>query len=213
MQTAAPAAQKRAKVRYSNRVKVLLCYLCCFLWPVGWLYAAFRLVYPYRLVGSAPLIAENLVAAFPFLGKRLNTAAMLAADPLTLTAQAWRTALQSRDEQWMTFLAAAFLLAWLLSLILQLCWRGRHSGPLMAAKNTAWAIRDYRLTALVIWGVNAAMAGAVWLLGAQFIQGKTAWDYLVYFAPYALNALAAQVCSRLAAPPVLSGRHGFFKRL
>ena len=65
----------------------------------------------------------------------------------------------------------------------------------------------------VIWAVNLAGAAALWLLGVQFVQGRTGWDYAIYFSPFLLNALAAVGCFRLAAPPVLSGKGAFFKRL
>ena len=58
-----------------------------------------------------------------------------------------------------------------------------------------------------------AGAAALWLLGVQFVQGRTGWDYVIYFCPFLLNGLVAIVCFRLAAPPVLSGKGAFFKRL
>ena len=72
---------------------------------------------------------------------------------------------------------------------------------------------DYRLTQTVIWAVNLASGAALWPLGVQFVQGRTGWDYVIYFCPFLLNGLAAIVCFRLAAPPVLSGKGAFFKRL
>ena len=65
----------------------------------------------------------------------------------------------------------------------------------------------------MIWAVNLAGGAALWLLGVQFVQGRTGWDYVIYFCPFLLNSLAAIVCFRLAAPPVLSGKGAFFKRL
>ena len=67
--------------------------------------------------------------------------------------------------------------------------------------------------AALIWAVNLAGGAALWLLGVQFVQGRTGWDYVIYFCPFLLNGLAAIVCFRLAAPPVLSGKGAFFKRL
>lgn len=75
------------------------------------------------------------------------------------------------------------------------------------------AIRTYRLTLLWLCAVNAAFAAVVWLAGVRWIPGRTGWDLAAYFGCYALNVLAAAAVSRLAAPPAISGRHAFFKRL
>lgn len=208
-----PAPARRVRVRYSNRTKVFLCYLICFAVPPLWLGCGLWLVYPYRLVGSAPLIGQNLRMAFPFLDQALAPFIALSADPLDVTAQAWAEALQHRDQQWMVFLVCVFALAWLGTLIGQLVWRGTSARPLNAARSVFRAIRRYRLTMLILWLVNLAAAALVWLLGARFIQGRSLWDYLVYFTPYALNGVAALLCCRLAAPPAISGRRAFFKRL
>ena len=207
------APAKRVRVRYSNHGKVLLCYLFCFAAPPLWLLCGLWLVYPYRLVGSAPLVCQNLLSAFPFLDATLSPLAALSADPTDHAAGAWAEALLHRDRQWMVFLLAVFALAWLITLIWQLVWRGASARPVNASKNVFRAIRRYRLTMLALWLVNLAAAALVWLLGARFIQGRTLWDYLVYFVPYALNGVAALFCCRLAAPPSLSGKRAFFKRL
>lgn len=203
--------KERARVRYSNRCKVLLCYLAAFALPPLTLWAALRWAYPYKLRGAAPQVMENLLALG--LGReRVVEAASLSSVSQTASPELWREALLQRERQWMLFLCAVFAVAWLLTLILQLLWRARHSRAWNAAKHTRQAIRDYRLTQGIVWAVNALAAGLVWLLGVQFIQGRTVWDYLTYFLPYALNGLAALCCFRLAAPPSLSGRNGFFKR-
>lgn len=204
---------RRGCVRYSNRVKVLLCYLVAFAVPPLWLLAGLFWVYPYYLAGSAPTVAANLTAAFPMLEGLLSGAVATAGDPVTLSAAAWADALNSRQQQWMFFLMAVFALAWLMTLCIQLIWRIAHAKPYQVARGTLRAIRHYRLSMLVIAFVNLAFAFAVWLLGVRFIAGRTAWDYLVYFAPYALNVVGALCCFRLAAPPVISGKHAFFKRL
>lgn len=202
-----------SKVRRTNRWKVSLCYLACFAVPWGWLFCALRFVYPYRLAGSAPMIAQNLISALPFLGAALAPAAALAADPAAASAQAWADALGARDLQWMLFLVVLLAAAWLITLLCQLLWRVSHARPVDAARNARRAIRDYRLMMALVWLVNLAACAALWLLGARFIPSRAAWDYLAYFVPYALNVLAAFGCFRLAAPPVLSGKHAFFKRL
>lgn len=209
----ASAPRGRERVRYSNRVKVLICYLVCFAIPPLWLVAGLVLVYPYQLTGSAPEVLGSLINTFPVLKRWLSEAAAQAAAPAASSPEIWQAALDSRDSQWAIFLAAVFAAGWLLTLLCQLLWRCTHGGAYQAARASARAIRDYRLTQLIIWLVNGSLAAAVWLLGVQFIQGRTLWDYLVYFVPYGLNGLAALCCFRLAAPPALSGRHAFFKRL
>ena len=49
----------RSRLRYSNRTKVLLCYLAAFGLPVLWMLAGLFWGYPYKLAGSAPHIAET----------------------------------------------------------------------------------------------------------------------------------------------------------
>ena len=202
----------QSRLRYSNRTKVLLCYLAAFGLPVLWMLAGLFWGYPYKLAGSAPHIAETLLGLFP--GQtRLAAAASAAETPAGASPEFWRLALQQREKQWLLFWTAVWAVAWLLTLSLQLGWRLRHQQPCFAARNTLRAIRDYRLTQLVVWTVNLVGAAALWLLGVQFVQGRTGWDYVIYFIPFLWNGLAAIVCFRLAAPPVLSGKGAFFKRL
>ena len=50
---------RRSRLRYSNRTKVLLCYLAAFGLPVLWLLAGFFWGCPYKLAGSAPPISRK----------------------------------------------------------------------------------------------------------------------------------------------------------
>lgn len=202
----------RSRLRYSNRTKVLLCYLAAFGLPVLWMLAGLFWGYPYKLAGSAPHIAETLLGLFQGQA-RLATAVSAAQTSAGASPELWRQALQHREQQWLLFWTAVWTANWLLTLLLQLGWRLRHQKPCFAARNTQRAILDYRLTQTVIWAVNLAGGAALWLLGVQFVQGRTGWDYVIYFCPFLLNGLAAIVCFRLAAPPVLSGKGAFFKRL
>ena len=202
----------RSRLRYSNRTKVLLCYLAAFGLPVLWMLAGLFWGYPYKLAGSAPHIAETLLGLFQGQA-RLAAAASAAQTSAGASPELWRQALQHREQQWLLFWTAVWAANWLLTLLLQLGWRIRHQKPCFAARNILRAIRDYRLTQTVIWAVNLAGGAALWLLGVQFVQGRTGWDYVIYFCPFLLNGLAAIVCFRLAAPPVLSGKGAFFKRL
>ncbi len=208
-----PIPKKRPRLRYSNRTKCLLCYLICFSLPVLWQAAGLWLVYPYKLAGTAPNVAQNLANAFPFLAGALDGALSGAAIPVDATPGLLRAALSFRDDVWRLCVCLCFGFAWGLTLALQLLWRFAHARPLLASRATERAVHAYRVTQGVLWLLNGLFAATVWFLGARFISGRTAWDYLVYFAAYALNALAALCCFRLAAPPVLSGRHAFFKRL
>jgi len=164
------------------------------------------------LDAGAPHIAETLWGLFQGQA-RLAAAASAAQTSAGASPELWRQALQHREQQWLLFWTAVWTVVWLLTLLLQLGWRLRHQKPCFAARNTLRAIRDYRLTQTVIWAVNLAGGAALWLLGVQFVQGRTGWDYVIYFCPFLLNGLAAIVCFRLAAPPVLSGKGAFFKRL
>lgn len=214
MQPAMPSAKaRRSRVRYSNRIKCLLCYLICFSLPLLWQAAALVLIYPYKLAGTAPNIAANLMQAFPFLAPFLTSAAQAAVSPVDGTSAALLQALSFRENAWLWSVGASLFSAWAITLVLQLIWRCTHARVVLAARAAASAIHAYRLAQTVIWLVNALFACALWFLGVRFIAGKTLWDYLAYFLAYALTPLAAFVCFRLAAPPALSGKHGFFKRL
>ena len=130
-----------------------------------------------------------------------------------IAPEALRAALFSREQSWLWFLATCALAAWLITLAVQLLWRAGQRSAIQPARAARRAIRTYRLTLLWLCAVNAAFAAVVWLAGGRWIPGRTGWDLAAYFGCYALNVLAAAAVSRLAAPPAISGRHAFFKRL
>lgn len=213
MSTIAAKPAKRLRLRTSGGLKPLLCYLICFALPLMWQYAGLFLVYPFKLANTAPAIADTLVKLLPLHLAPLEAAAAEAALPTASDPALWQAALTLRDDHWRLFVAICFLLAWAVTLIIQLWWRMRHSKAINAAKLSRRAKRTYRLNMMLIMAVNAVAALIVWLCGVQHIFGRTLWDYLVYFPAYGLNVLAAMVCFRLAAPPAISGKHAFFKRL
>ena len=85
--------KKRTRMRYSNRFKVLLCYLVSFALPPLWQLGSLLLIYPYQLKNSAPLIAENLSGVFPFLKNMLEPYVQRAAEPAggPFSAEMWET--------------------------------------------------------------------------------------------------------------------------
>ncbi len=208
-----PRPRKRMKIRYTNKTKVLLCYGIAWALALAVPLAGLVWVYPYKLVGTAPAVAQNLTTALPFLAPVLQTQLEATALLDTMTPQAVASAMQARDAEWRTFVGGCFAACWLVSLILQLAWRWLFHHPLGVAKATRRAIRAYRMTMLLIGLVNALGGLLVYLLGVQFIGGRTVWDWLLYMGGFGLNGLAAFLCFRLAAPPTLSGKHSFFKRL
>lgn len=206
-------SRKRLRLRTSNHFKVLLCYLVSFALPVLWQLAGLWLVYPNKLINTAPAIAETLLKLLPFRPEALAAAAQAAALPGTADPALWQQAAAVRDQHWLIWLAVCFAAAWLITLLVQLIWRIRHSRAINAAKLCRRARRSYRLHLLIILCLNLLTALIIWLTGVQHIPGRTLWDWLVYFPAYGLNVLAAILCFRLAAPPAISGKHGFFKRL
>ena len=130
----------RSRLRYSNRTKVLLCYLAAFGLPVLWMLAGLFWGYPYKLAGSAPHIAETLWGLFQGQA-RLAAAASAAQTSAGASPELWRQALQHREQQWLLFWTAVWAVVWLLTLLLQLGWRLRHQKPCFAARNTLRAIR------------------------------------------------------------------------
>lgn len=207
---------KRPRIRFSNHLKCLLCYLLAFLLPLLALGGGLWLIYPYRLAGTAPNVAQNILNWLPGLEQlfpALREMASLAADPSTLTPEALRLALTQRETIWQLYASVCGLAGWGLTLLIQLLWRARFHSAIGAAARTQAAIRGYRLGMLGLLVLNLGLAALVWGLGVRFITERTCWDYLVYFLPYGLNLLAAFVAYRLAAPPVISGRRGFFKRI
>ena len=213
MSTPAHKPAKRLHLRTSGGLKPLLCYLICFALPVLWQYAGLWLVYPYKLANTAPAIADTLLKLLPLRPAALEAAALSAALPTQSDPALWSQALTLRDDHWRLFVAVCFLVAWAVTLLIQLWWRIRHSKAINAAKLARRAKRSYRFNLLLIVLINAAIALLVWLCGVQHIPGRTLWDYLVYFPAFGLTVLAAMVCFRLAAPPAISGKRAFFKRL
>lgn len=210
MQNDAQRARKRSlRIRAGNHTVCLICYAVAFAIPVLWEYAALRLIYPWKLASTAPDVNAHLLDAFPMLSRWLSPIAV----PTAGTAFSLREMLAEREANWLTALALFALLAWGLTLLVQLGWRFANRNPVFSARSTVRAIRAYRLTMIVIWMINAAIAASVWYFGVQHITGRTLWDYLVSFGIYLLNPLSALFVSRFAASPAISGKHAFFKRL
>lgn len=204
---------KRLRLRTSGGLTPLLCYLISFALPVLWQYAGLWLVYPYKLANTAPAIAQTLVSLLPVSLPALEAAAQAVALPAQSDPALWSQVFSIRDEHWRLFVVVCFLAAWAVTLLIQLFWRIRHSKAISAAKLARRAKRTYRLNMILIIAVNGLIALLLYLASVQHIPGRTLWDFLVYFPAYGLNMLAAAVCFRLAAPPAISGRHAFFKRL
>ncbi len=206
-------AKPYARVRYSNRFKCLLCYVVAFALPLVWQWAALAFIYPYKLAGTAPNAAQTLMELLPFLQGALQPLAQAATAAANATPDMLRAALAAREQAWFALVCGCLLCAWLLTLVLQLVWRFTRRAGIATAQATRRAIRAYRLWLLVIGLVALVFAALLWLMGVRRIPGVGVWDGLCYFAAYGLCVLAAAVVSRLAAPPALSGRHGYFKRL
>lgn len=200
--------QRKLRMRSGSGFFCLLCYAVAFAIPLLWQYTAIRLIYPWKLASTAPDLAAHLLDAFPFVDQLTSIAASTSEGVFPL-----REVLATREQVWLAALAVCALCAWLLTLLVQLLWRFTHRSPILAARQTARAIRSYRLSMLVIWGINLAAAAGLWLFGVQFIPGRTIWDYLVSFGFYLLLPLSAAFVSRFAASAAISGKHGFFKRL
>ncbi len=201
------------KVRYHNRAKVLLCYALA--WGVALLlpYLGLKYLYPFKLAGTAPELDLTFLK-LPFaLPAALREAVASTALPAGLTTAALQTALAARDLVWRYVVGGFTALAWVLSLLWQLLWRARYTRPKQAARAALSAVRGYRWSMLGIWGVNLLAALAVYLIGVRQIADRALWDYLLYFGGFVLNPAAAILCFRLAAPPAISGKHAFFKRL
>lgn len=197
------------RMRSGNHLWCLLCYLIAFAVPLLWQFAALRLIYPYKLYATAPDVAAHLLDAFPKLENVLAPIAALTADQ----PSALMDVLAAREQVWLGVLTLTAAAAWLVTLLIQLLWRVFHRTPILSARATTRAVRSYRITMLLIWLVNAAAAGGLWLYGVQYIHGRTLWDYAVCFGVFVLLPLSAAVVSRLAASPMISGRHAFFKRI
>lgn len=202
----------QVKVKYSNKTRVLLCYILVFGMALALPIAMLVWVYPYTLVGTAPDVAENLLQTLPGLRRWLGATAD-AASIHGLSGTALGLALVARDLHWRVFVGSVFLLCWLLSLILQLLWRRSYRRPLMASRSTRRAVRSFRLMMLLVFVLNLLGGALVYFLGIRFISEKTFWDWALFAAGFLLNIVAAWICFRLAAPPAISGKHGFFIRL
>lgn len=205
--------QKRIQVRYSNSIKCLICYLICFSLPIIWQGVALWQLYPYKLAATAPNIVGNLYSAFPFLKTMLLAALDSSQITASMSPSAIAAAISYRDSLWQIFVLVLFLVAWLATFALQLFWRFTNSRQIFAARTIDRAVNRYHLSQLIIIGINIAIAGLLLLIGVRFIEEKTHWDYLVYFLAYPMNIVAAFLCFRLAAPPVISGKRAFFRRL
>ena len=201
--------KRTLRMHGSNHIACVLCYLIAFVIPLLWEYAAIRLIFPWKLASTAPDVTAHLLNAFPALAKRLSPIAVQAAG----SAFSLRDMLAAREAVWLRTLVLSALLAWLMTLLIQLLWRVTHRSTVFSARQTARAIRSYRLVMAVLWLMNTAAAAGVWYFGVQHITGRTLWDYLVSFGVFLLNPLAAALVSRLAASPAISGKHAFFKRL
>jgi len=197
------------RVKYHNRTKVLLCYVLA--WGLALLLPLLALVYlyPYKLAGSAPELGASLLA----LNVPLPQALRSALDSTGGGQAALGAAIAARDLVWRYAVGAAVALTWVLALLSQLLWRAGYMRPKSGARAVLGAIRTYRLMLLAIVAICLAGALALYLVGVRWISGRTVWDYLVYFGGFALIPLAAWVSFRFAAPPALSGKKAFFKRL
>lgn len=202
------ARSRSLRMRSGSRIACLLCYVIAFAIPLLWQYAAIRVVYPWKLASTAPDLAAYLLDAFPFWDFIASIAAQTAENAAPL-----RDVLAAREQVWLNALAVCAAFAWLITMLIQLVWRFTHRSPIFAARQTARAIRDYRLMMLVVWLVNLAVAAGLWVFGVRFIPGRTVWDYLVAFGVYLLLPIAAAFLCRFAASAAISGRHGFFKRI
>lgn len=205
--------RRRGRTRYSNKTKVALCYLITWSLAVLLPVAGLLWVFPRKLAGTAPSVFQNLSTALPWLTPWLTELIQRATLTRGMSAQALMDALWARDLQWRVFLGGVHALLWFVSLTVQLCWRFAYRRRLGAARAARSAIRSYRLTLLGIFLLNALGALSIYLLGVQFIGGKTFWDWLVYMGGFAVNVLAAMISFRFAAPPAISGKHSFFRRL
>lgn len=190
-----------------NRIRVLLCYLLC--WGIALLlpYLGLKYLYPYKLAGTAPTLSTRIAALLP------AAAGEAAALPAGADPAALQSALAVRDQLWRTVVGAAVAAAWLVSLGGQLIWRARYIHPRQAARAALRARRSYHWSMLGIGAINLLAAAALYLAGVNRIVDRGLWDYLLYFGGFLLIPAAAALCSRLAAPPALSGRHAYFRRL
>ena len=185
------------RLRFSNRLKCLLCYLIAFSLPLLWHVAALAFLYPYQLAMTAPDVAPLLDPLLPALPE----------------ADTYRQAVEQREALWLAFVAAMGLSAWLCTLAIQLLWRFTRRCSVRPFRAAQRAVRSLRAVLLCILLLNAGAAWLLWHVGVSRIAGHTLWDFIVYFGIFVLLPVAAWFVSRYAAPPALSGRHGYFKRI
>ena len=200
----------KQRIRYHNHTKVLLCYVMA--WGLALLipFVLLAYVFPYTLAGSAPQLVDPSASGLCLPMQAIAGLARHAARP---TGQLLLDQIAMRDLIWRVWVGCATLGAWALALAAQLLWRARYVRPRSGARAAMGAVRTFRVTLLAIAAVCALGALGVYLAGVRWIAGRTAWDYAVYFGGFACTPLAAWACFRLAAPPAISGKKAFFKRL
>lgn len=199
------------RIRYHNRLKVLLCYVLA--WGLALLvpYLALKYLYPYKLAGAAPDLRYALSGVA--LPQAARDALEASAIPAGAGRQALLTALNARDWVWRYAVGGVVAVAWLLSLVWQLGWRAAFMRPAEGARAALKAVRAYRWSLAGIVGLNLLGALLLYATGLQWVVGRTGWDYAVCFCGFAIIPLAAMACFRLAAPPAISGKRAFFRRL
>ena len=211
-QTAGIKMRKR-KTPYTNKTKVILCYVI--LWSLAVIVPLLGLwwVFPYKLVGTSPEIAKIVAEILPPVRGMLAESIRGAAFSEGMTAVELGDMIAARDLQWRVFVGGLAALLWIISLNVQLIWRSFYVRPVGITRASFRAVRSYRLTMLGILAFNAGGAFLVYAMGMQFVAGRTLWDWLIYVNGFVLNVLAAFLCFRFAAPSAISGKYSFFKRL
>jgi hypothetical protein len=196
------------RVKYHNRLKVLLCYLLAWGLALAVPLLALWWLYPYKLAGTAPVLAAPFAGLAAMLPEAARAALGNGSSGAALTA-----ALDARDLLWRATVAAVAAAAWLLSLLWQLLWRVRFTRPRHGARTLRRAMVAYRLSMLAVLLINAAGVAAVTLMGLRLVASPGLWDYLICLCGFVCAPIAALACFRLAAPPAISGKRSFFKRL
>ena len=95
----------------SNRLACLICYLVAFGIPAVWEWAALSLLYPRKLVFTAPDAAGQLLKVFPVLERWISPVGIPGAE----NAFSLREMLLAREQFWLTMLALCALTAWALT--------------------------------------------------------------------------------------------------
>ena len=122
--------RKAFGIKYSNRTKVLLCYLLA--WGLALLLpaAALAYLYPYKLAGTAPDALQN----FAWLPLPAVAREALAAGDAALGRGDLLKALTARDLAWRYAAGGMAVLGWTLSLVMQLIWRSAYVRPRQGAR-------------------------------------------------------------------------------